>query len=165
MRSSRFAALCLAAAMLTPSISVAEPKVIFVTRHAEKAKDGKDPDLSPQGQARAQNIGALLRKAGIRQIFSTTTARTQQTARPLATLTGLEVQSYDGGKPAAMIEKVKGLPGPTMIVGHSNTVPDLVKLLGGGAVPEIADEEFDRLYQVIIGDDGKVTILLLTSGS
>jgi len=165
MRSFRFAALCLAAAMLAPSISFAEPKVIFVTRHGEKAKEGKDPDLSAQGQARAQHIGALLRKAGIKQIFSTTTARTQQTAQPLATLTGLTVQSYDGGKPGAMLEKVKLSPGPSMIVGHSNTVPELVKLLGGGTVPEIADDEFDRLYQVIIGDDGKITTVLLTSSN
>ena len=52
-----------------------------------------------------------------------------------------------------------------MIVGHSNTVPDLVKLLGGASVPEIADDEFDRLYKVIIGDDGKIATVLLTSGS
>ena len=163
MTRFRFAALCLAAAMLVPAMGHAEPKVIFVTRHGEKAKEGKDPDLSPQGQARAQHLGALLRRAGIRQIFSTATARTQQTARPLAALTGLDVQSYDGGKPAAMLEKVKASPGPSMIVGHSNTVPELVKLLGGGTVPEIADDEFDRLYQVIIGDDGKITTVLLTS--
>jgi hypothetical protein len=47
------------------------------------------------------------------------------------------------------------------VVGHSNTTPERVSLLGGQPTP-IAETEFDRLYQVIIADSGEVTTVLLS---
>jgi hypothetical protein len=37
-------------------------------------------------------------------------------------------------------------------VGHSNTVPELVRLFGGEPMGEIADDEYDRLYVVVPWD-------------
>lgn len=165
MRSPLLAKMILAAACFVPVLSFAEPTIVFVTRHAEKGTEGKDPDLTAQGQARARMIAAVLKKTGIKNIFSTKTQRTQQTAQPLAALAGVEVQLYEPGKQAAMIEKVKTLAGPTLIVGHSNTVPDLVKLLSGKDVPAMPETEYDRLYQLIIEKDGTVTTLLLNSSN
>lgn len=163
IQSSLLARLTLAAALFAPAFAFAAPQVVYVTRHAEKA-EGKDPDLTLQGQARARSVAHLLRKAGITQVFSSTTKRTQQTAQPLATELKLPVQAYDPAKPAVVVEKIKTLKEPTLLVGHSNTVPELVKLLGGGAVTPIGDDEFDRLYQLVIEPDGSVTTILLTSG-
>ena len=162
MRSRLIAGLLLAAALFAPAFALADPTTVYVTRHGEKG-EGKDPELTAQGQARARMIATLLGKAGIRQVFSTATKRTQQTAKPTATLAGLEVQTYDPAKPQAVVDKIKASPGPTLLVGHSNTVPELVKLLGGAPVPPIGDDEFDRLYQVSIAADGSVTTVLLTS--
>lgn len=161
MRSRLIATLLLAGSLLAPAHAIADPTIIYVTRHGEKAA-GKDPELTAQGQARARTIATILRKAGIRHVFSTKTNRTQQTAQPLATEAGLEVQLYDPAKPAVVIDKIKALSGPTLLVGHSNTVPDLVRKLGGSAV-DMTEEEFDRLYQLIIAADGSVTTVLLTS--
>ena len=165
MRSTWIASLALAGALLAPSFALAfaEPTIVYVTRHGEKALDAKDPDLSAQGQARARTLAVMLRKVGIKNIFSSTTKRTQQTAQPLATQAGVAVQLYDPSKPALIIDKIKALAGPTLLVGHSNTVPDLVKLLGGVPGAPISDDEFDRLYQVIIAPDGSVTTVLLTT--
>ncbi len=165
MRSFFPLSLTLAASLLAPAFAYAEPTIVFVTRHAEKGAEGKDPELTAQGQARARMLGTLLKKAGIKQIFSTRTARTEQTARPLATLAGLEVQTYDPSKPAALIDKVKSLGGSTLLVGHSNTVPELVKLLSGKEVPAMPETEYDHLYQLIIEKDGTVTTLLLSSSN
>jgi phosphohistidine phosphatase SixA len=163
MRSRLIASLLLAGALLSPILAqAADPTIVFVTRHGEKASAGKDPELTAQGQARARTIATILRKAGIRNVFSTATMRTQQTAQPSAAQAGLQVQTYDSSKPMDVIEKIKTLGGTTLLVGHSNTVPDLVKKLGGSAL-DMTDEEFDRLYQVIIAPDGSVTTLLLTS--
>lgn len=163
MRSRFIAGLLLSAALLAPVFaSAAEPTIVFVTRHGEKGAEGKDPDLTPQGQARARTVATLLRKAGVRQVFSTDTRRTRQTAQPTATQAAVEVQPYNPAKPAEVVAKIRSLGGTTLLVGHSNTVPDLVKLLGGTA-SDIADDEFDRLYQVIIAPDGTVTTVLLTS--
>ena len=50
-----------------------------------------------------------------------------------------------------------------LVVGHSNTLPELVRLFGGAPGADIADNEYDRLYQLIAGADGTVTTVLLTS--
>lgn len=166
-RSRLFATLALAgaiaAALLAPASALADPAMIYVTRHAEKAAEGKDPNLTPQGQARARALAVILKKVGIKHIFSTATMRTQQTAQALAQQAGLPVQTYDPAKPAIVTDKIKALAGPTLLVGHSNTVPDLVKLLGGAPGAPIADDEYDRLYQLIIAPDGSVTTVLLTT--
>lgn len=162
IRSRCIAALALASFLLVPAFAMADAKVIYVTRHAEKGAESKDPNLTPQGQARARTLALILSKVGIKHAFSSATQRTRQTAQPLAAQAGVEVQIYDAGKPAIVIEKIKALAGPTLLVGHSNTVPDLVKMLGGAAMP-MTDEEFDRLYQVTIHADGSVTTVLLTT--
>lgn len=155
--------LALAGALLAPALALAAPQIVYVTRHAEKAAVDKDPELTAQGAARARGIALILQRAGIRHIFSTATRRTRQTAQPLAERLSLNVDIYDGARPAPAIEKIKALPGPTLLVGHSNTVPDLVKMLGGAAGAPIADDEYDRLYQLTIHDSGAVSTVLLTS--
>ena len=163
-RSSLLARLVLAAALLAPALAwAAAPHIIYLTRHGEKAAEGKDPDLTAQGQARARTIAAMLGKAGIGAVYSSATNPTRQTAQPLAAKLGVDIETYDAGKPQAMIAKVKAAPAPVLVVGHSNTVPDLVKALGGAPGAPIGDEEYDRLYQLIVHADGSVTTVLLTS--
>lgn len=163
MKRHLFRNLALAGALLAPCLAFAEPTIIYLVRHGEKEVVGKDPALTAQGQARAQNIATILQKAGIGSIFSSTTIRTRQTAAPLAQRSGLPVQGYDPLAPKALVDKVNALNGAVLIVGHSNTVPDLVRLFGGAPGADIADNEFDRLYQLIRGADGTITTVLLTS--
>ncbi|HEU4852330.1 MAG TPA: phosphoglycerate mutase family protein [Telluria sp.] len=163
LHSRLLLAASLTLSMLAPAPALAEPSMIYLVRHGEKSTVGKDPDLTPQGQARAQNIATILHKAGIANIFSSTTNRTRQTAQPLATRSALPVQTYDPSVPKALVEKVKALDGAVLVVGHSNTLPELVRLFGGAPGADIADNEYDRLYQLIPGSNGAVTTVLLTS--
>jgi phosphohistidine phosphatase SixA len=162
---SRFLApLSLALAMLAPAAAIAAPSAIYLVRHAEKGTTGKDPDLTAEGQARAQNIATILQKTGITHIFSTPYARTKQTAQALAARSKLPVETYDPKAPQALVDKVKALDGAVLVVGHSNTVPELVRLLGGApGAGDIPETEYDRLYQLIMGRDGAVTTVLLSS--
>lgn len=155
--------LSLAIAVLLPGLALAEPGTIYLVRHGEKATVGEDPALTPQGQLRAQNIATTLHRAGIGAIFSSSTTRTLQTAQPLATKLGLKVEQYDAATPKALVEKVKSLRGAVLVVGHSNTLPELVRLFGGAPGEEIGDDEYDRLYQLVNGADGKVATVVLTS--
>jgi broad specificity phosphatase PhoE len=150
----------LAAVSLLPALATAEPSAIYLVRHAEKM-GGQDPELTPQGQERARAIAAILHRAGITAIFSTPTLRTTQTAAPLAQRTGLTVQTYEASAPRLLVQKVRGLSGAVVVVGHSNTLPELVRLFGGAPGAEIADDEFDRLYQLLPGADGRVRTILL----
>lgn len=149
--------------LLAPCLAWADPAMIYLVRHGEKEATGNDPALTAQGQARAQNIATILQKAGIGHIFSSDYARTRQTAQPLAQRSGLDVQTYDAKASKALVEKVKSTNGAVLVVGHSNTLSELVKLFGGAPGADIADNEYDRLYQLIVGANGQVTTVLLTS--
>jgi broad specificity phosphatase PhoE len=156
-------AMSVLATLAASGSALAEPSAIYLVRHAEKSAAGKDPDLTPQGQARARNIAVILGKAGITAIFSTPTARTQQTAAPLAQRTGVTVQLYDPRGPQALADKVMASNGAVLVVGHSNTLPELVRLFGGAPGTDIGEEEFDRLYQLLRGPDGQVRTILLST--
>lgn len=161
--SRLLARLALALAILAPSAAMADPGIIYLVRHGEKAAAGKDPALTPQGRQRAQNIATMLHRAGIKAIFSTPTLRTLETAKPLSVELSLPVQQYDAATPKALVDKVKALQGAVLVVGHSNTLPELVRLFGGAPGADIGDDEYDRLYQLVHGANGKVTTVLLTS--
>jgi broad specificity phosphatase PhoE len=141
--------------------ALAEPGAIYLVRHAEKGQVGRDPDLTPQGRERARTIAAILGKAGITAIFSTPTARARQTAAPLAQRTSVTVQLYDPRAPLALADEVKAASGAVLVVGHSNTLPELVRLFGGAPGAEIGEDEYDRLYQLLRGPDGQVKTILL----
>lgn len=149
--------------MLLPPLALAEPSAIYLVRHGEKAGAGQDPALTPQGRLRARNIATILHRTGIGAIFSTPTARTLQTAQPLAQQLGLKVEHYEPKAPQALVEKVKALHGAVLVVGHSNTLPELVRLFGGAPGPDIGDDEYDRLYQLTPDPGGAVRTALLTS--
>ncbi|WP_166876924.1 SixA phosphatase family protein [Massilia mucilaginosa] len=163
IRSSLLGGIVLAAALLAPGLAAADPSIIYLVRHGEKGSVEKDPDLTMQGKARAGNIAAILKSTGITHIYSSTTQRTRQTAQPLASTLGLEVQVYDPAQGAKLAGQVKAAGGTALVVGHSNTVPDLVRLFGGKPGADIGDDEFDRLYQLIVDKDGSVMTVLLHS--
>ncbi|MES3021299.1 MAG: phosphoglycerate mutase family protein [Pseudomonadota bacterium] len=154
--------ISLALSMLVPLAASAQGTV-YLVRHGEKESVGKDPALTEAGQLRARNIAATLRKAGVAQIYSTALIRTQLTAKPLANLLALPVQTYNPSRQAEFAAQLKTLSGNTLVVGHSNTLTELVRLLGGQPGADIADDEFDRLYQLAIAKDGSVTTVLLHS--
>ena len=158
-----FRHLSLSLALLAPCAAMAEPSAIYLVRHGEKMSESGDPDLSAPGRTRAQHIATLLHRTGITGIFSTATHRTRQTAEPLAQKTGVTVQIYDPKHPKALVEKVKGLSGAVLVVGHSNTLPELVRLFGGAPGADIGDNEYDRLYQLTPAVGGGVNTVLLTT--
>ena len=130
----------------------AEPFVVIV-RHAEKAAEGgNDPDLSPAGIARAEVLAQMLRDAKISSIFTSEFKRTQQTAAPVAKLLGITSTVVPGKDPAALATKLKNLNGNTLVVGHGNTIPELVKSLGIGEQIEIQESDYTQVFIVTLGE-------------
>ena len=122
---------------------------IFLVRHAEKTADKNDPGLTQAGQARALALANRLGGEGITHIHSSDYTRTRDTAEPLAEKMGLVIQIYDPRDLPAIAAKLKATPGRHLVVGHSNTTPPLVELLGGdGGSPIVEASEYDRLYIV-----------------
>lgn len=150
--------LCFLGSAFTPSKaqeSAAATTVIFV-RHAEKADDGtRNPPLNIYGQQRATRLAQLLHLSNLSGIYSTPFHRTQQTAKPLATQLGLDIQEYPPLKLEALDELVTAQKGKTiLIVGHSNTVPAMVNhLLGQEKLEQLTEYEYDKVFIVQVTGD------------
>lgn len=150
----------------TAPVNKAAPTEIFLVRHAEKTADKNDPALTAAGQARALLLADMLKDAKITQVHSSDYTRTRDTAAPLARRLGLEVQIYDPRDLAGMAERLKKSGGRHLVVGHSNTTPQLTELLGGdGGTPIVEATEYDRIYYITIAKDGGVTTALLRFGA
>ena len=134
------------------SVASAEPFVVIV-RHAEKAaNDPKDPDLSPTGHARAETLARILKDSGITAIFTTEFKRTQQTAMPTSTSTGVAPTIVPAKDIAGLVAKLRALKGNALVVAHGNTIPALVKALGIASPIQIPDEDYKEVFVVNLGE-------------
>ncbi len=147
-----------------PALGDCAPTVVL-TRHAETTQSAdKDPPLSAVGKKRAQLLATMLRTAGVTAIYATELRRTQETAQPLADLMHLSVQPIDSDKTAALVDAIRRQQsGVVVVVGHGNTVPNVIAELGGPPV-QIGDAEFGNLFVVSIAG-GEVSVLRLRYGA
>lgn len=161
---------CLSAALLSACVTPVTPAPktdgVFLVRHAEKTTDKTDPALTAEGALRAEALADRLADEGITQIHSSDYVRTRATAAPLAKRLGLDVAIYDLRDLPAMAAKLKTIPGRHLVVGHSNTTPQLTELLGGdGGEPIVEATEYDRLYWVTTSADEPVVSYLSRYGA
>jgi len=134
---------------------------IYLLRHAEKIQGGtRDPSLTEVGRSRASNLVEQLKNQSIVAIYSSDYLRTKETAAPLAKHLGLTIQLYDPRKLKAFAKQILSTKGNIVIVGHSNTTPQLVILLGGDAHGDIDESEYDRLYRLTVSKNKTLTKLL-----
>lgn len=146
-------------------IAISGRTIVYVVRHAEKdLSDPKntDTDLSEEGHARAKALAEKLKSQNIVSILSTNYKRTRQTALPLATNLGLNIVSYEGKNYAELKETVnKNYKNQkVLIVGHSNTVLEIVKAFG--AIPPVSsltEGDYDFLFEIRIDHLSKVKII------
>ncbi|HAW93531.1 MULTISPECIES: SixA phosphatase family protein [unclassified Arsukibacterium] len=131
---------------------------IYLVRHAEKQDDSKDPALSVCGQARATALADYFANITLGAVYATPYQRTQQTAAAVADSKKISVNHYDPGKPEQLVQQLSTAAAPVLVVGHSNTVPELVKLLSGIDVAPLTEQQYNLLYQVQLGAQGSVTI-------
>ena len=149
----------LAAAVLMLAVSVADAAaqpVVFLVRHAERADAGMaaakvagaDPDLSGAGLARANSLAAMLKDARLRTVITTEFKRTKQTGGPVATGAGVPLTVIDSKDVAGLLKKVRASTGNVVVVGHTNTLPEILKGLGVTEPITIAEDEYDSLFVV-----------------
>lgn len=161
---------CSSVALLLFSIlfsanTFAADTMIIVVRHAEKSTDDpKDPSLSEQGIARANKLAAVFKDVELKAVYATQYKRTQQTGLIAATQNGLSVQVRAANKENTktytldllkeILKKHRGEA--VLIVGHSNTVPEIIKYLSNVDVTPIGENEFDRLYVITPGKNPRM---------
>lgn len=123
---------------------------VYVSRHAEKAGTSvtNDPPLTAKGEAQAQRLAAYLQRKNITGVYSTNTTRTRSTAAPAAASANKSVVLY--AQIPALVDSLKSTPGGNvLIVGHSNTVDDIVnRFTGTGAMRDLPDSAYGDVFIV-----------------
>jgi phosphohistidine phosphatase SixA len=140
-------------------VSAASTTTVFVMRHAEKQTSNPqdpDPPLAPAGEARAaeltQFFGRAPRGQGLDAIIVSEFRRTQDTVRPLANRLGVPVITMPAEDPAGTAERAlsENRGGRVLIVGHSDTVPEIVRELSGIEVGPMSEADYGILYMVVV---------------
>jgi broad specificity phosphatase PhoE len=145
-------ALILSIPLLLVTYANAAP-VVFIVRHAEKGSTGgKDPDLSVQGQKRADALAQILKDSRIASVFVTEFKRTQETAAPTARAAHVSPKVLPANDIGALADKLRALTGNALVVGHGNTIPDLLKALGIATPVSIPEDDYTEIFAVLLGD-------------
>lgn len=168
MSRTHLIALLTVGALALPAVAEAQ-RLVYVVRHAERADGGAsapqmtgarpDPPLSAAGKTRADKLASMLSASGIGAIYATEFIRTQQTAAPVATMLKLKATVLSSASAADLVARMKAdHPNDiVLVVGHSNTIPEIIKALGGPAVT-VADDEYDKLF-LVVPATGAMTVI------
>lgn len=148
---NRIRGLIVTAVMLAATAPVGAQTAVFVVRHAEKVDESRDPLLSAAGRARARALARHLRTAGVKAIYVSEYRRSALTAAPLAAALGLKPIVVPAHPTRALVDLIrKDNPNDVvLVVGHSDTVPEVLRMLGHAKPVTIAASEYDDLFIAI----------------
>ena len=142
--------------MFSPSL-LADPYTLYFVRHAEKDLTTKvDPELTTQGLETASKLANYLSDKPLQAIFSSDYRRTKQTAAPVVKSHNLALTIYNPRELAELAKQLKSKMQTVLVVGHSNTTPEIVSLVGGKAKP-ISEQEYGELFIVTIDPEQGTT--------
>ena len=136
-----------------PFFSVAQNiTTIILIRHAEKENNSNDPSLSPAGLDRSYKLQKALPDYNPDYFYSTDYKRTQQTITPWVNATNKTITIYNADTLSALANHLKTQKGKTIVVvGHSNTTPQLANLLlGNEKYPSLDDAIYNKIFVITI---------------
>jgi len=161
----------------TPQESPAEPpppapalnqRTLIMVRHGEKnADDPRDPTLSEAGMQRAAALQRLLGETRITHVWTSEYKRTKDFVAAVARKNEVKPEAFPGRDPLGLAERIKAMPAGSigLVVGHSNTLPEIAKALraplsnlAGGT--DLREDEYDRLVVISGIRDGELPSLL-----
>lgn len=129
----------------------------YIVRHAEKDAgttmttgtiNTSDVPLSEWGMKRASALKDQLLDKKIKHIYSTNTIRTKYTAEPLSKATGVPIQIYNTVD-SSFVQLLKNSKENILVVGHSNTIDDLVNtLMNKKLLSDLADNQYGDIFIV-----------------
>lgn len=143
-----------------------EPVVstFYLIRHAEKDRtdpENPDPELNQDGLGRAIKWAEVFDPVMLDAIYTTNYERTMMTASPTAVKKNLDYAFYDPRELDIEAFKIENLGKNVLVVGHSNTTPQMVNsLLGQQKYDSMDDYDNASLYVVRI-IDGQATEMVL----
>ncbi len=133
----------------------------YLIRHAEKVRtdpNDEDPSLDIKGMVRAKGWATYFEPIKIDKIYISKYKRTKQTASLIAQQKMVTPTRYEPTTlySEAFLKENNGKN--VLIVGHSNTIPQMVnKLIGEEKFKDMDDNDNATLFKVTInGNDKKV---------
>lgn len=125
----------------------------YVVRHAEKAltpANASDPTLTEAGIQRSNDLNNFFGHKKPDSIFVTKYLRNQLTAAPTASAAGVRsiiINQSDTNSIKTLVTRLNKMhKKKVLIVGHSNTVPLIVKELSGKNINPISENDYDNMY-------------------
>jgi phosphohistidine phosphatase SixA len=144
------------------------PSLILIIRHAEKPDDSsadKDPNLSPQGYARAKALARVIPANFPKPDFLIATKKSKSSDRPIETITPLAQALDEPIESTFKAEEVDELAhtilsdpkydGKVILIAwHHEKIPALAKALGVKDAPEKWNRKvFDRVWEITYDGD------------
>lgn len=121
-------------------------QIVFV-RHSEK-EAGKDPDLTQKGKNYAKSLVTFFSENKFDAAYSTPYKRTLQTIQPLAEKQELEIKNYAPLDSNFLKNEVQKW-NKVLVVGHSNTIPNLINSFVPNAnLKEIDESDYGKVFVV-----------------
>jgi 2,3-bisphosphoglycerate-dependent phosphoglycerate mutase len=147
----------------------ADSTTVIVIRHAEKdSANPVDPQLSAAGEARAELLARMFGDSKgpgrLDAIYISTALRNRLTAAPLSARLGIAPTVAQSEDPQSLARRVlrahRG--GRVMIIGHVNTVPQIVAALAGKSdIPKIDEQDYGVMYVVTVPRIGNANLVRL----
>lgn len=137
-----------------------DERVFYIVRHAEK-DTGNNPVLSIKGRERAGDLHRVLQNRPIDLILVSQYRRTGMTGDSVRLYRNIETKTYKadatGDDLFQLIASLNGQYKHILVIGHSNTVPVIVRRTGATdyKVPELSDAAYDHLFTISV-KEGKV---------
>ena len=143
---------------------------VILIRHGERDEPNPtdpdpDPHLNELGRARAQTLIHVVGKSGIKAIYTSHFLRTKETAQPLAGHLSLLPIQIDAVPDIGNDILSKHAGKTVLVIGHTDSVPQLINQLGAGRSVNIEDGEFDRLFVVTVFSSGRASVTELKYGN
>jgi broad specificity phosphatase PhoE len=152
--------------LLTAAFAQTESNIttVILVRHAEKSLTPKDnPILTDAGKTRANHLAEMLSNAGVQAIYTSQFERTKLTAEPLAKKLAIDATVIDAAKSDEFANAIrtKNAGQTVLVVGHSNSLPEIIRALNGPQIPELDDNEYDSFFVLSVPESGESKLLKL----
>jgi broad specificity phosphatase PhoE len=172
------AILGLAAGIATAPAASAAPErgdttttttTVIVVRHAEKNPHpaGGDAGLATKGTLRAQELARVLKDAGVSAVYVSQYGRARLTGEPLARALSDTVRTYDANRNDLVAARIRAehAGGTVLVVGHGDSVLELIAALTGEPLTAGEAVDYDRMFVVTLGPRGAHRVMRLRYGA
>jgi len=131
---------------------------LYLIRHAEKELDtgrvrNPDPVLTEAGKNRSTRLAWWFRDKDIKDVWSSDYHRTRDTAKPILEQLGLPLHSYDPRNQLHLVKQLFERQQNALIVGHSNTIPELARFICKCEITDMDDSEHDRMIVITVAGE------------